>query len=317
MKPLVSVIILSYKNIQGIYESLDSVLKQTYERIEVVISDDGSPDFAKELDNIVSYVENHKRPNLMGFVMNAIPVNGGTVKNINSAIQKCSGELIKVLSAEDTLKDENSLAIYVDFMMANEYLIVFGKMRGVTPDGEYKYKLLSCESDYDLLKSYTVADTRNRLFARNFLPAPAWMAKKELFEQFGLFPETVRLIEDYPYWLHLTQNNVLFGYIDEILIEYKLSGVSSAGSYSEMFMNDMFVIYDKYIFPYDKRFGICQKLYNVLKRKGLEFYMAEARWGKMSKAERIKARIVYFPFWLFVTLQNMKVNMQNKAITRG
>ena len=64
-------------------------------------------------------------------------------------------------------------------------------------------ELLACESDYNLLKGYSVEETKNRLFKRNFLPAPAWIADKRLFEEYGLFLEDTRLIEDYPYWISI------------------------------------------------------------------------------------------------------------------
>lgn len=312
MEDLVSVVVLSYKNTAGIYETLDSVMSQTYPNIEIVVSDDGSPAFEEEVEKIRLYVETHEKGNISGLIVNAIKVNGGTVKNINSAIRRSKGKYVKVLSAEDTFVTEDALETYVSFMKQHEYRIIFAKMRGRTPDGEYKYELLSCESDYDLLKSYNVEDTKNRLFRRNFLPAPAWMIDRELFEEHGLFPEDTRLIEDYPYWITLTLKGEKFGYLDKVLIEYKLSGVSSAGNYSEMFMKDMLVIYDKYIFPYDRRFGPLQQLYNGLKRAGLNFYMAETRRKNMTPGQRIWARIKYLPFYVFVKLQDFIIMMKNK-----
>lgn len=296
MKELVSVIILAYKNVNGIYDSLNSVFSQKYENIEVIVSDDGSPGFTEHISAIEDYCKKNAGSNVKNVLVNAIKENAGTVRNINSAIDLTTGKYIKVLSADDTFSHENAIEHYVDFMEKNDYKIAFAKLRGITPDGEYKYELLSCETDYKLLKSYSVEDTRKRLYKRNFLPAPAWIIDRSLFEENGLFIEDTRLIEDYSYWIHLTMKGVKFGYIEEFLIDYKLSGVSSAGNYSEMFMNDMLVIYDKYIFPYDRRFGIFQPIYNSLKKAGLNFYMAEAKRGKMSKKQRLLARIKYFPF---------------------
>ncbi|MFG6326301.1 MAG: glycosyltransferase [Lachnospiraceae bacterium] len=314
MREMVSVIILSYRNTQGIYETLESVLSQKYDNIELIISDDGTPGFSEELHNIEDYIEAKKNSNIKNTVINAIEVNGGTVKNINSAIKKARGKYIKILSSEDRFSNSDALDKYVEYMENTKGVIAFGKMRGVTREGEYKYELLSCESDYKLLKSYTIEDTRNRLFKRNFLPAPAWIADRRLFEENGLFPEDTRLIEDYPYWLYLSMKGVKFDYIDEVLIDYRLSGVSSGGFYGEMFMKDMLVIYNKYIFPYDRRFGIFQPVYNCLKRGGLNFYMSAARWDKMSAGRKILAGIKYFPFFILVKFQNFMNNYKNKRI---
>lgn len=310
-KKLVSVIVLSYRNVKGIFCTLDSILMQTYPEIEILISDDGTPDFEKTEGDILNYINEKKKSNIKNIIINAIKVNGGTVKNINSAIKKAGGEYFKVLAAEDCLAGVDALDQYVEYMERAKVLIAFAKMRGVTLTGEYRDELLACESDYDLLKGYSVEETKNRLFKRNFLPAPAWIADKRLFEEYGLFLEDTRLIEDYPYWIYLAMHNVKFGYIDKVLVHYRLSGVSSAGSYSEMFMRDMFVIYDKYIFPNDCRFGILQPLYNQLKRMGLNFYMAKARWGKITIARKIMYRVIYCPFFLYVGLQEILMERKN------
>lgn len=317
MKELVSVIILSYKNIDGIYETLDSVLSQTYENIEIVVSDDGTPGFEDAADKIQGYITAGNKGNIKNVLINPIKVNGGTVKNINSAIEKSAGKYIKVLAAEDMLSCDNALDIYVSFMENNDFKIAFAKIRGITQDGEYRDQLLACESDYNLLKTYSPEDTKNRLFRRNFLPAPAWIIDRKLFEENGLFREDTRIIEDYPYWIYLSMRGVQFGYIDEFLVNYKFSGVSSGGSYSEMFMNDMLIIYDKYIFPYDKKFGILQPVYNCLKRAGLNFYMSKAKWGKMTKSRKIVSGIKYFPFMIYVKLQNHMIDRKNKKAAKG
>lgn len=316
MRELVSVIILSYRNHEGIYQTLQSILEQTYENIELVFSDDGSPGFDAETGKINRYIEANQKGNITGVVFNAVRMNGGTVKNVNGAIRLSHGRYIKVLGAEDMLSRPDALSVYVDYMETHKSRIVFAKIRGILPDGSYRYRLVSCELDYGLLKSYTVRQTRERLFGRNFLPAPAWMADAGIFREYGLFPECVRLIEDYPYWLHLTACGVKFDYLDEILVDYRLSGISSAGSYGEEFMRDMLVIYDRFIFPFDRRFGVLQPVYNVLKRGGLNYYMLEAGRGGMTCFQKICTGIKYFPFRIYVSLQDMMNDMANKRLYR-
>lgn len=311
MRQLVSIIVLSYKNIRGIYDTVDSIMKQDYDNIEVIVSDDGTPNFEQSKQEIVTYIKEKKRSNITNIILNALPQNVGTVRNINSAINLANGKYIKLLSAEDCLNSESAITQYVNFMVQNDFQIAFSKMRGVTQEGEYRYELASCESNYDLLKSLNQQQTLNRLFRRDFLPAPASFIDSGLFEEYGLFREDVRLIEDYPYWIYLTMRGVQFGYIDEVLIDYRLSG-SGAGTYSEAFMRDMFVIYEQYIFPNDNRFGIFQGIYNALKYAGLNFYMTRARWSKMTGKQKVCASIKYFPFYLFVTLQDVKTEFKNK-----
>lgn len=315
-KELVSIIVLSYENLHGIYGTLNSIFSQTYGLIEIIISDDGSRGFANEKPKIQEYIAEHARSNVQNVVYNQISVNRGTVKNINGAIALSSGSIIKILSAEDKLSHENVIKHYVEFLSTTDYEICFGKMRGVCDDGSCVYHLLSCEDDYEKISSLDAQQTERRLYRRNFLPAPAWCARRTLFERYGLFPECVRLIEDYPYWCHLSKSGVRFGYIDEVMIDYRLSGVSSAGSYSEPFMQDMLIIYDKFIFPNDRRFGFAQPLYNHLKRSGLKYYCEKARWCTMTRGQKIKTAIVFAPFHILTSAQNGVMKCKNKKQER-
>lgn len=313
-KGLVSVIVATYKNLDGIFVTLDGIFKQKYNKIEIIISDDGTPNADSKWDEIKKYIEQNKGENIVNYIINAIPVNGGTVKNINSAIKLAKGEYITAISAEDSFTDENVLSCYNEFLENSKYLLCFGKMRGVTESGEYKYKLLACEDNYDMLRRLSASQMHNLLFKRNCLPAPAVMYKHELFDIYGLHSESTRIIEDYPFWLYLSRKNVSFGYIDKITIDYKLSGVSSAGSYSKMFMDDMYAIYEEEIFPYDHRFGILQPIYNGLKRYGLKFYMDKADWGRYSFLQKLCKYIIYCPLFVYTSLLDWNVKRKNAKL---
>ena len=52
---LVSFVITSYNNYKYIYEAVESVLTQDYPRIQLIFSNDGSPDF--DADALQSYVD--------------------------------------------------------------------------------------------------------------------------------------------------------------------------------------------------------------------------------------------------------------------
>lgn len=310
---LVSIIILSYKNLEGVYTSLRSVFDQTYHDIEIVISDDGTPDFESRITQLKDFISQNKKDNIKNIIINSLKTNVGIVRNLNTALSKANGKYLKPLSAEDTFSCSEALNIYVDFMEENSSQIAFAKLRGIAPDGSIRTELAACESNYDLLKTYTPEDTLKRLYRRNFLPAPAWIIRRDLFDEYGYFLEDTRLIEDYPYWIYLSKKGVHFDYIDKVLIDYKLSGVSSAGKYSMSFMDDMQIIYDKYIFPYDTRFGILQPIYNLLKKGGLNYYKAEANWDNYTAHQRFTLRIKYFPFDLLVKTQNKLLSLRNRS----
>lgn len=59
LRPLVSVVTLTYKNFDYIYKTIDSVISQNYNNIEYIIADDGSENFPYE--DINNYINNKKK----------------------------------------------------------------------------------------------------------------------------------------------------------------------------------------------------------------------------------------------------------------
>ena len=313
---LASILVLTYNNLDGLYDTVDSVFIQDYPDIELVIADDASQDYQDKQPVLAAYIEAHQTSNIRNVIWVPHKKNGGTVKNSNDAIRASHGEYLLALAAEDTLAHASALSHMIQYLANSGENVCFGRMRGITPEGKYVDHLLSCESDYSLLRSYTVEQTRNRLFSRNFLPGACALKTRKLYEDYGMYPESVRLIEDYPFWLELTRKGVRFVYLDEVTVLYRLSGVSSTGHYSEMFMRDMYTIYDEFIFPYDCRYGALQGFYNFLKRQGLNYYMTLARWKKLSPGKRMLSRIKYLPFFIYTGLQRQNIDRKNRKERR-
>lgn len=303
VSPLVSILILSYRNLDGIFTTLDSILAQDYPNIEIVISDDGTPGFEECAPLLVAHVEKHSEPR-RSLVLNPIKVNAGTVKNVNSAIRLAHGRYIKTISPDDAFSVDCAISDYVKFMEENDYLVCFAKMRGVGEDGTVYRNLAACETNYDLLATLSPKEILDRLYARNFLPGAAEFFDQRVFSEYGLFDERICLIEDYSYWLHLAQNNVQFGFLDKTLIDYSLSGVSSSGSYSTLFMEDMANIYERYIFPFDNRYGVFQPVYNSLKKRGLNYYYEKAQMDDKTHFQRALFVIRYLPYCVYTRFAN-------------
>lgn len=311
-KPCISVIVTSYKNLDEVYDSFDSILRQTYPCVELILSDDCSPDLDQYETKVIEYVNTNQHSNLIGFVVNKHNENQGTVKNINSALKIAKGTYVMVMGAGDMLAEPQTLDKYEDYMRRSDVYVCFGKLRGVTPEGEFKYELLSCDTDYDKLKKFDSKQTLNHLFKRNFLPAPAAFYKAEVFRKYGYHDEDIRLIEDYPYWMMLAENGEVFGYLDAYTVEYKLSGVTSSGEYSSGFMKDLNHIYEKYIYPHDRRFGLAQGIYNSLKQGGLDFYSTRAVWKSMTKGQKAVSYVRYAPFFVFTGVQQKLNDLKNR-----
>jgi glycosyltransferase involved in cell wall biosynthesis len=91
--PLVSVIIPAYNAEAFITQTLESVLAQTYQNLEVLVVDDGSRDTTPEI--VQSFAQRDRRIQLLQ------QANAGVAIARNLGIQKAKGELIAPLDADD------------------------------------------------------------------------------------------------------------------------------------------------------------------------------------------------------------------------
>jgi glycosyltransferase involved in cell wall biosynthesis len=95
--PKVSFILLAYNQKEYIREAVVSVLNQTYEPLEIVITDDCSTDGTYEVlqHEISNYCGPHK------IILNRNEINLKIAGNLNRAFNLCSGKLIVVQAGDD------------------------------------------------------------------------------------------------------------------------------------------------------------------------------------------------------------------------
>lgn len=108
-EPLVSIAIATYNGEKFISEQLESLINQTSENIEIVISDDCSKD--RTIDIIKSFQERDSR---IYFSTNPNPC--GFQKNFERAVQLCHGEIVFLCDQDDVWnknKIEEHLKIYL------------------------------------------------------------------------------------------------------------------------------------------------------------------------------------------------------------
>ena len=88
IKPLVSVMIISYNQENYIGETIQSAIDQDYPNVEIIVSDDGSKDKTPAI--ILEYANRYPSK--------IIPIlkkkNSGITANCNTALRACTGEFI-------------------------------------------------------------------------------------------------------------------------------------------------------------------------------------------------------------------------------
>ena len=201
-QPLVSIAIVTYNSSKYIIDTLNSVKAQSYENIELIISDDCSP------DNTVELCRNWLDANKDRFVRTkliTVDKNSGVTCNCNRAKAAAEGQWFKLLAGDDLMMPD-CIKENVEFITANpKAKIIFSKTQLFT-ETEGKINL----SDKFLPKPYTKeifassAEYQHDCLSQyNFLPAPSSFISEEIFRKHD-YNETYPASEDWAYWFKLT-----------------------------------------------------------------------------------------------------------------
>ncbi|MBD2306539.1 glycosyltransferase family 2 protein [Chroococcidiopsis sp. FACHB-1243] len=111
---LVSVIILTYNRPEYLKKAIASAVRQTYRNIEIIVSDDCSP------DNPQAIIDEFQDPRIR---LRRNPQNLGIALNVTSAFREAKGKYVASLN-DDDLWNEDYLAKLVPYLDANPDLVV-------------------------------------------------------------------------------------------------------------------------------------------------------------------------------------------------
>lgn len=239
-KPFVTMVVLTYYKFDGIKNNLESLAKQDYTDFEVIIQDDGSPNFDR------TYLE-ELAENTLGeipWTVHQNEQNMGTVRSFNKAFEMSKGDYVFPLSQDDYFKDETAIRHIVEYMEAHPELGACTSRRV----GETTGRMYPEESDIKLLQAWDTKELWNRVVYDNFISGSTIYYRKSFWEKKGGFDTDFLLVEDYPFVVSMILDNHPIGFLDEITICYGEDGVSN-GKPSEKILNDRQKLYDKFILP--------------------------------------------------------------------
>lgn len=224
MNDLFTIVITHYNQEKYIYEAIDSILNQSYNNIELLITDDCSKSFSKE--KILEYITEEKRENIksVDFVINT--ENLGTVKTLNKAIRKSKGKYISFFAADDKLNNEEVIENYVKAFKKYNKKIITGQ------SFEYDHSLQINRGPYvnvrNALKNNKKSSTKLFIeMIKNCLYASGATAyDTSIFKEYGYFDEKYKLVEDWTYWLFILKKGVMIHFIDYPILNHREGGVS-------------------------------------------------------------------------------------------
>ena len=208
-KRCVSVIIPVYNGNEYIERALDSVYKQTYKDIEIIIVDDGSSDnsFKKALE----YLE--KADKKINYIITRYSRNKGVSRARNTGILLSNCEYIAFLDQDDEWLDKKlELQVKTFEESSNSCGLVYCGIYQIDENNEVR------ESPFLWIVRKTSGKILDELKRGNFIVPSMVMIRRNVFECVGLFDEKFKGGgEDTDLWIRIA-NKYEFCFIREPLV---------------------------------------------------------------------------------------------------
>lgn len=306
----VSIAVVSYNSSKTVVETLNSIVLQNYclDKLELIISDDGSSDNTKEVVNEWLFI-NAKLFSKVQFVESLI--NKGVSSNCNIAWKKCSHDWIKTIAADDIL-EPNCIRENVNYIKNNKNCrIVFSRMRWfgsvnkVTPS-PYDVRFFSKDSEYqyESLKRFS------------FNIAPSSFINRETLKELGYANEDYKTIEDLPLWLSFTRSGYKLYFLNVITVNYRVSesiSMSDTKFINTRFLEDLISINEDYALPFFK-----SPITEIIRREQLLWYRLNIKISKVFNNKKntiviFIARLTWF-FRPIHLIKNIWFNIYNNIV---
>lgn len=234
--PLITFALISYRQIQFIAESAASVFAQTYPNLEIILSDDCSPD--DTFQRIEQIAQQYNGPHKL--VLNHNSENLGLARHINRVCELASGSIIVIGAGDDVFMPDRVQHIANVFQRDSSVYSVYSDAFYIDEDGT---QLPGSLGMYRKILPGTPANIfKGRAHAYGC--AHAW--KKDSYTRFGpLHPNVV--YEDQA----ISMRSSLLGeiaYIDKPLVKYRMHSSNLALGKNRRTRAQFDLVYQRKIF---------------------------------------------------------------------
>ncbi len=210
-----SIITINYNNASGLQKTMESVLCQTSKDFEYIVIDGAST------DGSVEFIQTFKLSNFQTLSYLSEP-DSGIYNAMNKGIKKAKGKYIQFLNSGDWLVDN-----FVVQNMLNELQSFNTKEKNDDID-IFVGKKISVREDGKIRKEQNSHYVGLITFYGSTLQHTSAYINRSLFDKYGLYDETLKIVSDWKWYLivaGLNKANVIF---TEINVSYfDTTGISS------------------------------------------------------------------------------------------
>lgn len=194
-----SIITINYNNSQGLKQTIESVVSQSFSDYEYIVIDGGSKDGSKDViedfaDRIAYWVSEP---------------DSGIYNAMNKGVSKASGEYCLFLNSGDVLHSNNVLEQIAAGGLDTDLLI--GKVRYLNT-GQ--------------LSSLPDVLTMKHFYSRS-LPHPSTFMKRTIFESLH-YDESFRIVSDWKLFIEVViMRNASYAFSDVVVTDFDTTGISA------------------------------------------------------------------------------------------
>ena len=251
--PLVSILVAAFNHEKFVQASLQSIIDQNYQNIELWILDDCSVDnTAGKIREMVSVCKER----FTNFNFSCHKKNHGVTFTLNEMLPKLNGKYVCFFASDDVMeKDRISIQVKTFEQLnksSSKVAMVWSNAQPIDATGKKTFfrplktdqymvapKLALSTNDLSSQENYFLLLNKNQ-----FYPAPTMMWRANVFKQIGKFDENVGL-EDFDVLLRFFRAKQKAFYIDEKLIRYRWHGANTVVKYRDKSVADLFYLYER------------------------------------------------------------------------
>lgn len=322
--PLVSLIVLCYKNQNLLYGMLDTILKQDYPRIQLIISDDCSEQF--DIEAIRHYIEKNGRHNIEDLIVRTNEENMRTVRHFHDVLEMASGEYVVFTAADDRFVGTDVITGYVEqFTERPEAQWLVARCQFTSADYKKNLYVSPVAADEPYFQAYDPLKLFSR-WSRRGMAIPCCMAfKRTAFDIVGGIDLEYKFIEDWPLVIKLLRNGYAPIYYRKVTALHSTGGISNSNDrygkeLRRMFYEDKYLFLRKEVAPYrhllteEDRLAHKQYMTEIMARH----YFFYIDWPGTSKSERRKMMLKkpIRAWWVFENYFMAHIHEKLKKVNR-
>lgn len=199
-KPPISIVVPSYNQGQFVRATLDSILAQNVEGIEILVMDggskDGTVDVLRSYGNKIQWVSEKDR---------------GQSHAINKGFERARSDILGYVNSDDTYQPGALAAVLEAFRQHPESDFVYGDFNYIDAAGNILARRRTTNFDYDILR-----------FDHNFICQPASFWRRSVIERIGPIAEDLYYLMDYEYYLRAAAAGMRFFHVRQNLANLRL-----------------------------------------------------------------------------------------------